>query len=216
MPNARSCLRVRLVWLFRALALWCCWYAIFSAVWSRSRVAVDRPSHQECTKAAAAVRTWHTVSSGFFPPLPLVHARQEQVGHGSDRLVTQQAAIIPTLVMIEPQLCFLILEAALHVPAGKGHPQQHLQARSRRRVADEVFHLVRRQHVAGYEQIDRPARVAIFGLWIEPHPLGLPDHRSFGAILDAEALPGLVAQGRAMAPQIAHPRGRSAGPRLSR
>jgi hypothetical protein len=42
-----------------------------------SFVAARLGSHQLWTNAAAAVRTWHTVTSGFFFPQLQLHPRQE-------------------------------------------------------------------------------------------------------------------------------------------
>src|SRR5262245_52884654 len=98
MPSRRSLRRVRLVWLFRALAFCFCWYAIFSAVRSSSFLLACFPNDHDCTKAAAAVRIWQTVSSGFFPPL-LPSFFQEQVSNRGQCLMSHQASIFSPLVV---------------------------------------------------------------------------------------------------------------------
>ena len=80
-------------------------------------LTATRPSHQERTTADAAVRTWQTVSSEFFPPQFLMHFRQEQVTDSRNRLVAHQSHIGSPLEVIEAQLGLLILEATLHAPA---------------------------------------------------------------------------------------------------
>src|SRR5215510_9245758 len=98
MPSSRSLRRVRLVWLFRALAFCFCWYWIFLAVRCNSFLPAFFPKDHDCTKAAAAVRIWQTVNSGFFPPLH-PDSLQEQVADGRQGLVSHQAPIIAALVM---------------------------------------------------------------------------------------------------------------------
>ena len=68
MPNSRSLLRVRLLWLFRAVAFlsWVLW--ISAAVRSSSFAEGRWSSHQYGIKAASAVCTWHSVNSAVFPP----------------------------------------------------------------------------------------------------------------------------------------------------
>lgn len=77
----RSFLMVRFRWDFRAVALRCCQCWIVVAVCSMSACEARPLSHQLGTSAATASWTWHTVSSGFFFPQLLSHARQEQVTH---------------------------------------------------------------------------------------------------------------------------------------
>src|SRR6516225_5910123 len=110
MLNSRKRWRVRLVWERRALAFCRCWYTIFSAVCSNRRAARLRPSHHDCTKAAAAVRSWQTVRSGFFPPPLLPDAGEEQMANSGHRLVPQQPQVVAALVVIEAQFGFLILK----------------------------------------------------------------------------------------------------------
>src|ERR1041384_6446721 len=123
MPKAHRRLRVFLVWLRRALAFCRCWYTMVSAAWSSRRVAVLGPSHHDCTNAEAAVRSWQTVISGFFPPPPLPYACQEQVSYRRYRLMPQQPKIMAALVVIESKFSFFILETSFHVPAREGDQQ---------------------------------------------------------------------------------------------
>ncbi len=77
MPAARSFRRAAFVWLLRAWARRACVYCKSLAVFSSNRVTQPPESHRHLTNADIAVRTWHTVSSGFFPPKVLVDFRQE-------------------------------------------------------------------------------------------------------------------------------------------
>jgi hypothetical protein len=66
------------VWLFRAAAFLHCVRRISSAVRSNSFDDGRCLSHQLGINAAIAECTWHSVSSGFFPPEFHSHPRQEQ------------------------------------------------------------------------------------------------------------------------------------------
>ena len=77
MPTACNFPRVVFVWLRRAWAARACRYANSAAVFSSNRAPTRPESHILLTTAAIAVRTWHTVNSGFFPPTLLVDLRHE-------------------------------------------------------------------------------------------------------------------------------------------
>src|SRR6476620_10344163 len=129
MPSARSLRRVDLVWLLRACTRRFCAYRISSAACSYRRLQARPDCHQLQTTAAIAVCTWHTVSSGFFPPKALMDPRQEQVTHHRKDQVTFQADIASAFKMIQTQLPFLILKAALDTPARESDHQQLLDRR---------------------------------------------------------------------------------------
>src|SRR5215469_10067175 len=117
MSISRNRFRVRLMWLLRALALRCCAHVIFRAAFSRSWSCDRRDvSPQERTNAAIAVCNWQTVSSGFFPPPFLTHSRQEQVAHAAEDQVSFQSQVTPSLVLVQTDLAFLVLEATFHSP----------------------------------------------------------------------------------------------------
>src|ERR1700733_8358816 len=116
MPNSRNLRRVFFVWLRRARALRCCRPVIFAAVFSSNRVETGCSSHHDRTRAARAVWSWHTVSSGFFPRPFLPHSGQEQVTHARQDQVAFQAKVAAALVLSEPDLTFLILETAFDAP----------------------------------------------------------------------------------------------------
>ena len=101
MSRALSRRSVRLRWLLRERALRSCVSAMMSAARCRIEVTAFPVSHHDWTKAAAAVRTWQTVNSWFFPPPLLMHAREEQVGQSRDGLVPRQAHVGPALEVIE-------------------------------------------------------------------------------------------------------------------
>src|ERR1700733_11208809 len=121
MPNVRSFLRVVFVWLFRAAAFLHCVRRISSAVRSNSFDDGRCLSHQLGINAAIAVCTWHSVSSGFFPPEFLSHPRQEQVTYATQNQVAFQTLVATPFVLIQPDLRFLILETTLDSPARKTH-----------------------------------------------------------------------------------------------
>src|SRR6266852_2231013 len=201
MPSLRSLRRVRLVWLLRALAFCCCWYVIVSAVRSSSALPAFIPNDHDCTRAAAAVRIWQTVNSGFFPPL-LADAFQEQMGHGRQGLVSDQAAVFSPFIMIKAQFGFLVFKTTFYVPTREGHQQQRLQSSFWGCVADKIFDLLRFENVACYEQMTRRAGVAVLQMRVKAYVFHLPNHRSLVAVLDPEPPPGLIAQRRTIPQQI--------------
>src|SRR4051812_33370808 len=117
MPSSRSILRVRFTWLLRAAALRRRAHVIFFAAFS-STCSFDRRdvNPQERTNAAIAVCSWHTVSPGTFSPPFLPHPRQEQVAHRANDHVPFQAQVPSALVLIQPDLALLVLEATPHPP----------------------------------------------------------------------------------------------------
>src|SRR5260221_14639021 len=88
---------VRLRWLLRERALRSCVSVMMSAARCRMGVTAFPVSHQDWTNAAAAVRTWQTVRSRFFPPPLLMHAREEQGGQSPDGLEAYQGHLAESL-----------------------------------------------------------------------------------------------------------------------
>jgi hypothetical protein len=82
-----------LVWHRRARAFLRCVRASFAAAFSSRAFDGRWPGHQHGIKAASAVCTWHSVSSGFFPPESLPHPRQEQVADRADDQVMFQPGV---------------------------------------------------------------------------------------------------------------------------
>src|SRR3954469_15760427 len=117
MPRACRRRRVRLVWNRRAWALRRCARSISADVRSSNFLGGVRSSHQNGINAATAVCTWHSVSSGFSPPELLTHPRQEQVAEAAQDQVAFQPPVPPPLVLVQPDLALLVLEAPLDVPA---------------------------------------------------------------------------------------------------
>src|SRR4030067_822428 len=110
MPNCRSFFRVRLMWQRRAVALRCCQCWMILAV-PLSNAADARPlSHQLRTSDPTAVCTWHTVTSGFFPPQFLADPRQEQVAHRCQDQVPFQSQPVTPFPLIQPDFLLLVLE----------------------------------------------------------------------------------------------------------
>src|SRR5262249_49921089 len=115
-PIALSSATALRQWLSRALAFCPCACSIDRAARLARRRAACWPNPTPSTKAAAAVRTWHTVSSGFFPPKLPADLRQHQVAHRTDDLVPLQPQVAPTFPVVKAQLHLGVLKAALHMP----------------------------------------------------------------------------------------------------
>src|SRR5512142_1739068 len=130
MPSARSFFRVRFTWLCRAWALRRCAHVIFLTAFASS-FSFDRrdDNPHERTSAASAVCSWQTVSSGLFSPPFLTHTCQEQVAHRRQDQVTLQPQIASPLVLVQPDLAFVVLKATLHPPARR-RPEAESQRRS--------------------------------------------------------------------------------------
>jgi hypothetical protein len=126
-----------------------------SDVLSSSFLGGLRFNHQNGINAATAVCTWHSVSSGFFPPKFLSHSREEQVTHTAQDQVAFQPPVPPSLVLVQPDLTLLVLEAPLHWPAREGHQQHRRDSRPLGCVAHEELPLVGVQDVAGDNQVHR-------------------------------------------------------------
>src|SRR6476619_5274274 len=161
MPDSRNLRRVRLVWPFRAAALRRWARSIPAEVRSSSFFGARRLNHQNGIKAAIAVCTWHSVSSGFSPPELLPHPRQEQGTHATQDQVAFQPLVTPALVLVQPDLGLLVLKTAFDTPPRERDTQHLLDRRPRRRVADEELQLGGVPHVAGDDQVQRPPRQAV-------------------------------------------------------
>src|SRR6516164_1119110 len=193
MPRSRSLCRVRLTWHLRASAFRTWAQVIFLAALASSFSFDWRDDNPEpWIRAATAVWSWQTVSSGFFPRPFLPHPGQEQVAHATEDQVTFQAQVPSPLILIQPDLALLILEAAFDSPSRESNDQQSVNARARRCIADEELHLLRVQYVASHQQVERFTGQTVGSLDRQPYALALPDHRSFLPVLDAESLPRLI------------------------
>src|SRR6516164_2533417 len=193
MPRSPSLRRVRLKWLLRASAFRCSAQVIFLAALASS-FSFDRREHnpQACTRAATAVWSWQTVSSGFFPRPFLPHPRQDQVANATEDQVTFQVQIPSSLILIQPNLALLILEAAFHPPARESNQQQSVNAYTRWCIANEELQLPWAQDIASHQQVAGFARQPVGSLDRQEHALAFPDHRSFLPVLHAESLPRLI------------------------
>src|SRR5260370_13877136 len=186
-PSSANALRQ---WLSRALAFSCCARSIDRAARWASFFAPLDPNSNPSTNAAAAVRTWHTVHSGFFPPKLASRLRKKQKAHRTDRLVPLQPQVTATFPVVKTQLRLAVLKAALHVPPCQPHQKQRVRGCLRRRVAHEVLDLLPIPHVAGSDQFQAQSRQIVLVLERHRDPLRLPDHRPFVAVLDVVGLPG--------------------------
>src|SRR5438309_6437378 len=123
MPRACSRRRVRLVWHRRATAPRHCARSISADVRSSNAFGGLRLNHQNGINAATAVCTWHSVSSGFSPPELLPHPRQEQVTDATEDQVAFQTPVASALVLVQPDLGFLVFKTALDPPSRERHEQ---------------------------------------------------------------------------------------------
>src|SRR5882672_6574277 len=125
--------------------------------------------------ALAAVRTWQTVNSGFFPPIFLVNFSQEHQTCRADSQVSFERPIVPHLKVVQPDLSLVVLETTLHGEAREADAEYFLLRRCRGTVGHEVFHLLRIQRIAGDDQ---PTRSSGFSVITQKKPveeLGFPD-----------------------------------------
>src|ERR1035438_337877 len=196
MPLCRSRCRVRFWCDLRALALSACVRVISSASFSSSRVEIRPLSHTELIWAAMALWIWHTVHSGFSPPPLQDRPGEKEMADAGENQVSDQSLVGSTLVMVQAQFTFLILEATLDLVPSECHQQQRLDRRIRRGVADEVFHFARQQHVPGDDQMQLLAWQAVFVLGPQRHMLDFPNARTLLAIVEPVLHPWLITQKR--------------------
>ncbi len=194
MPFCRSFLRVLLMWLLRASALRCCVYWIVLAVCFNSLADARPLSHQLCTRADTASCNWYMVNSEFFPPQAVTSAGQKQIADARQNQVPFQSNVATAFPGIQADVLFLILEASLDAPTGKGHQQQLAHAGFDRCVAEEEFQLLFVEHVASDEQMVRFGGQPLFVRTNQHRMFDFPNHRTFLAILDSISLPRLIAQ----------------------
>ena len=96
MPMSRNRMRFFLTWLRRAAASRCCVSVMMAAVRSSNFSRTCPVSHSDRISAEVAVRSWQTVSSGFFPPPLLVYLDQEQMADsGQDQVAAKRAVMAP-------------------------------------------------------------------------------------------------------------------------
>jgi hypothetical protein len=103
-------------WLSRASAFSRCARALVRAACSANSFAAV-PKLNPSTNAAAAVRTWHTVSSGFFPPKLVSNFGKYQKAYRTDDLVALQSEVTATFPVVKAQLRLTVFKAPLEVPA---------------------------------------------------------------------------------------------------
>lgn len=182
------------MWLLRASVLRCCVYWIVLAVCSNSLAEARPLSHQLCTRADTASCNWDMVNSDFFPPQTVTSAGQEQIADARQNQVPLQSDVAAAFPGIQADVLFLILEASLDAPLGKGHQQQLAHAGFGRCVVEEEFQLLFVEHVASDEQMVRFGGQPLFVRTNQHRMFDFPNHRAFLAILDSISLPRLIAQ----------------------
>ena len=124
MPRRCSSRRRALVWLSRAVRLRCWVYWMVLAARCRRAGRSSGLRDQVSMRALAAVRTWQSVISGFFPPQPLALLGKEEMADLGDQQVSADGLILADLEMGQAELGFLVLEAAFDGPAGEGDMEQ--------------------------------------------------------------------------------------------
>ena len=191
MPNTCNRLIVRCRWLQRALAFRCCVKANCATMLSAYFREQRPPLAHRGASHAVAVRTWHNVSSRFFPPMPQGKFAQEGMTHTTQNQMTLNRNKLPNFKVVHAQFRFAILKRAFNRPVGERHPQQGLDQCGFGRVADKISDLVRIQGVSRDQQMMRPRGQSLFIGQVDPHMLGLPDHWSFAALFDMVVDPGL-------------------------
>jgi hypothetical protein len=188
--------RVRFVWQRRAQAARRCARWMSWAVCSNSRLDTCPFIHHERISAETAVWTWQTVNSDFFPPQPLIGHGQEQVADRAENHMPFESRIASSLVMVQADLAFTVLEAPLHAPAREGGQEDFAHRRLWQRVAHEELHLRGIKHVARDDQMPTRPRQTVRPLQVERHVLDFPNQGAFLAVLDSPTLPFLFFQYR--------------------
>src|ERR1051326_8243290 len=154
----------------------------------RSRGGSDRAS----MSALAAVRTWHRVISGFFPPQPLGLLGQEEVTQLRDEQVSLEGMVLAHFKVRQAEFGLLVLQTARDGPAGEGDMQEGLPTRLRAGAAEEVFLLGGIQGVACPNQ---PVRAERLARALQPEAargFDFPHHGALLGVLDVETLPALA------------------------
>ncbi len=106
MPISRNRVRFFLTWLRREAASRCCVSVMMAAVRSSNFSRICPVSHSDRISAEVAVRSWQTVSSGFFFPPLLVYLDEEQMADSSQ---DQVAAIRHEVDRAHQSHCSLLL-----------------------------------------------------------------------------------------------------------
>ena len=210
MPKRLSFCQVVLVWLLRAWAFLFCAHWISSAAWSNRCLAARPLSHQDLTRAAAAVCTWQTVISGFFPPQGLLALGEKQIADRTDCEVPLEAQPATAFVMIQTDFSFVVLKTSLDRPAGEGHAQQRRNRCVGIGIAHEVFDLLGIKNIPCDQEVMRLARKPTLVRGVDQRVLDFPNYRTFSPVLHMPMLPRLVTQGRMILEQILYMHGLAA------
>ena len=110
MPFARKHWSVAFQWPRRAWALRSCVIANCAAITSARFREHRPPLYQIGTRNRVAVRTWQTVTSGFFPPLLLAELGQEQMTHAGQDQVALDRKVVADLEVVHAQLGLGVLQ----------------------------------------------------------------------------------------------------------
>ena len=180
---------VRRLWLRAALLFRRCVNANCATIDSARLREQRPPQNQRGQSLAAAVRTWQSVSPGFFPPMLHAEFAEKHMAEAAENQMPLDRAEFTHLKMVHPKLGFAVFEGPLDDPPRKGYPQKYLGRGSRRRITDKVFDLRVVQRIARRQQMIRPRRQTVLIGQIDRHMFDLPDHRPFTAILDIVILP---------------------------
>ena len=102
-PSSRNCV----IFFFRCdrrdRRFRSCCFVMTVATFAKYFLRTWPHTHRELTSAELAVRTWQTVSSGFFPPLLLAGLREEQLGYRGHDQVALQALVVADFKVTQAQ-----------------------------------------------------------------------------------------------------------------
>src|SRR5437867_8158157 len=136
------------------------------------------------------MRTWGSVTSGFFFPQSGRLARQEQMADVRNPQMPLQRRITADLEVGQPQFTLLVFQTAFDGPAAERYVQDHRQGDTRGGVAQEVLRLTRLKYVASHDQPVR-AHDPFAARQPTSSALHFPHHRAFIRVLAAIGFPGL-------------------------
>jgi len=142
----------------------------------------------------------------------LTHAGTEQMTQLGHLEVPMHASPAANLVVVQAQLFFPFAKATFDRAATESHSQQPAQRHATARhgvplagnpVGQKEFHLAG-QHVASRDQAMPPRGQAVFVLAPKHGPFHFPDLGALVGVLDAIALPGLLAKHGRIPQQVAN------------
>src|SRR5579862_1605066 len=174
-----------------------------------SRFVPRNTSNQEVHCWFNAWQTCSSVTSRFFPPQPFGLARCKRYRHQTQDQVSHQTDVTPPLEVAEADFPFARAKTMLYVPATETHTQQMTQPHPGLCRGYEVLLLGGRSFASTEQLVSEPVTAR------DPDPsrLGLPFRVSFRLVVQAETLPRLAVEHRAIPYQFVGPMARLFPPR---